>query len=144
MRTLLIAVALLLAAPAAASACKCVVPGDPAKEIDAAGGAAWAKVVKRTVIGQEAVRYRLKVIKDYKGNLPNRITVGARRSSAACGLELAEGNKVGLLLTPRRRPLDVDLLPGAHPRPPRRRTRLRTICCDDGLPRGVVPICVHS
>lgn len=98
MRLVLIALAVLLAAPAAAQACKCVLPTDSSAEIEAASGAVWAKVVKRTVLGEEAVRYRLKVIVDYKDNLPERITVGARRSSAACGLELNQGEKVGLLL----------------------------------------------
>ena len=115
MRALLIACVLLLVAPAAASACKCVVPGDPAKEIEAAGGAAWAEVVKRTIRGPESVRYRLRVIKDYKGNLPGRITVGARRSSAACRPRARRGQPGRPPADPPERQLDVQLLRSAHP-----------------------------
>ena len=105
MRILLIAVALLLAVPAAASACSCAQPQKPRQEIRAADAAVFVKVVKRTVAGSagpyitgEKLRYRLRVIRDYKRNVPGRITVTGSSNSALCGLSLRKGQKVGLLL----------------------------------------------
>lgn len=104
-RALLIASVLLLAAPAAASACSCVMPGKPRKEIRAADAAAYVKVVKRTVTGSSGpyrpgkdVRYRLRVVRDYKRNLPKRITIASETDPGLCGLDLRRGQRVGLLL----------------------------------------------
>ena len=110
MRVLLIAVAVLLAAPASASACSCALPQKPRQEIRAADAAVFVKVVKRTVAGSEGpyitgekLRYRLRVIRDFKRNVPGRITVTGSSNSALCGLSLRRGQKVGLLLDKARR-----------------------------------------
>lgn len=103
MRVLFLALVVALTATTTAHACKCVPPGSPAKEIKRADAAAFAKVVRRTVHGSGryrfgSVKYRLKVLRDYKGNLGRRLTLRSNLSSAACGLDLRRGQRVGLLL----------------------------------------------
>ena len=94
-----------LAAPAAASACSCVRTGNPGQELRDAGAAAFTKITKRKVVGASGpyafnndIRYTLKVIRDYKKNLPSKITIEVPRSSATCGIDAPVGRKLGLLL----------------------------------------------
>ena len=54
-------------------------------------------MLERSVSGQTAT-YRFRVEQVYRGNVENRAEVVAPVGGAACGLELAVGDRVGLLL----------------------------------------------
>lgn len=54
-------------------------------------------MLERRVEGEEA-RYLLRVEQVYKGEIENRVEVVTAASGAACGLEAAEGDRLGLLL----------------------------------------------
>jgi hypothetical protein len=54
-------------------------------------------VLERSVEGEEA-RYLLRVEQAYKGDISNRVEVVTAASGAACGLEAAVGDRLGLLL----------------------------------------------
>jgi tissue inhibitor of metalloproteinase len=108
MRALLISLIVVCAAPSAAQACSCVVPGDPQEEIARADAAVFGKIVKRDVNrhrreirGDETVVYRLKVLRDYKGNVGRHLHFRSTLLSAACGLDLRRGQRIGLLLDRR-------------------------------------------
>ena len=55
-------------------------------------------MLERTVDGATA-RYRFRVEQVYRGDVENRAEVVTPAGGAACGLELAVGDRVGLLLT---------------------------------------------
>ncbi len=64
------------------------------------------KVTKRKVLGSpspyafdNSVRYSLRVIRDYKNNLPRTITIKTNTSSASCGIDARVGQKLGFLLS---------------------------------------------
>ncbi len=104
MRLLLLTAVLALTFSATAHACSCIGASNPKKEIRKSKGAAWVKVVKKTVkrgderfMGDEEAVYRLRILRDYKGNLRRHVTIRTSLQSASCGLNLRRGQKLGLL-----------------------------------------------
>jgi hypothetical protein len=79
-----------------ALACTCV-PVDLARDLPRADGAVVGTVLQRHSSAAER-RYLLRVEQVYKGDINNRIEVVTAANGAACGLELAIGQRVGLLL----------------------------------------------
>jgi len=88
-------VSLVLAADA--SACTCA-PVDLERDLPKADGAMIGSVLERSVTGT-AARYRFRVEQIYKGDVEERAVVFSAADGASCGLELAVGQRVGLLLT---------------------------------------------
>ena len=86
---------LLLAADAAA--CTCRAP-DLERDLPTADGAVVGEVLERRVQGGEA-RFVLRVEQVYRGDISNRVEVVTASNGAACGLEAAVGDRLGLLLT---------------------------------------------
>jgi hypothetical protein len=109
-RAFLIALALSLVFPAAASAC--TIAARPAKErVDEADLAVWAKVISSKVVatdeatGTKQRRYRLRVLETYKGRVRRRITILAHDSAGTCGIgPLRRGQRLGLVLEGERGP----------------------------------------
>ena len=90
-----------------AQACSCAGSGDPREDLAEADAAVFGKVVSRRisrdpsgpdVFGDETVRYRVRVLRDYKGNLGRTVAVETSVQSSACGLDLKRGTRLGLLL----------------------------------------------
>lgn len=79
-----------------ALACTCL-PVDLERDLPRADGAVIGSVLERT-LGAEENRFLLRVEQVYKGDITNRVEVVTAANSAACGLELAVGERVGLLL----------------------------------------------
>ena len=77
-------------------ACSCR-PVDLQRDLPTADGAFIGTVLERSVGGQTAT-YRFRVEQIYKGDIENRAEVVTPAGGAACGLELAVGDRVGLLL----------------------------------------------
>jgi hypothetical protein len=80
-----------------ASACTCA-PVDLVRDLPRADGAMIGTVLERSVSGTTA-RYRFRVEQIYKGDVEERAEVVSAVDGASCGLELAVGDRVGLLLT---------------------------------------------
>ena len=97
MRKLVALAVLSLAAAADAYACTCA-PVDLERDLPAADGAIIGSVLERRVSGDTAT-YRLRIEQVYKGDIENRAEVVSSVDGASCGLELAQGDRVGLLLT---------------------------------------------
>ena len=94
----LLALAVLaLAAAADAYACTCA-PVDLERDLPTADGAIIGSVLERRVAGATAT-YLFRVEQVYKGDIENRAEVMSSVGGASCGLELAVGERVGLLLT---------------------------------------------
>ena len=91
---LLVLLSLALAADAYACSCR---PVDLQRDLPTADGAFIGTVLERSVSGQTAT-YRFRVEQVYRGNVENRAEVVTPVGGAACGLELAVGDRVGLLL----------------------------------------------
>ena len=91
---LLVLLSLVLAADAFACSCR---PVDLQRDLPTADGAFSGTVLERNVSGQTAT-YRFRVEQVYRGNVENRAEVVTPVGGAACGLELAVGDRVGLLL----------------------------------------------
>ena len=91
---LLVLLSLVLAADAYACSCR---PVDLQRDLPTADGAFIGTVLERSVSGQAAT-YRFRVEQVYRGNVENRAEVVTPVGGAACGLELAVGDRVGLLL----------------------------------------------
>ena len=91
---LLVLLSLVLAADAFACSCR---PVDLQRDLPTADGAFIGTVLERNVSGQTAT-YRFRVEQVYRGNVENRAEVVTPVGGAACGLELAVGDRVGLLL----------------------------------------------
>jgi hypothetical protein len=87
----------VLALAADAGACTCLVP-DLQRDLPAADGAVIGEVLERRVDEGEA-RYVLRVEQVYKGDIENRVEIVTASNGAACGLEAAVGERLGLLLT---------------------------------------------
>jgi hypothetical protein len=88
---------LSLAATAEAYACSCA-PVDLERDLPLADGAMIGTVLERSVAGDTAT-YRFRLEQVYRGNVEDRPLVVTPASGASCGLELAVGDRVGLLLT---------------------------------------------
>jgi hypothetical protein len=87
-------VALALAADA--FACTCL-PPDLERDLPLADGAVVGSVLERRQGGAE-VTYVLRVEQAYKGDLDGRVEVVTAADGVSCGLDLAPGQRVGLLL----------------------------------------------
>ena len=96
MRKLAALMLLSLVLTAEAYACSCR-PVDLQRDLPTADGAFIGTVLERSVSGRTAT-YRFRVEQVYKGDVENRAEVVTPASGAACGLELAVGDRVGLLL----------------------------------------------
>jgi hypothetical protein len=90
-----VAAGLVLAAQA--SACTCL-PVNLERDLPRADGAFVGTVLAASPRGDDEAVYRFRVEQVYKGDIENRIDVVSTRDSAACGLELPVGERVGLLL----------------------------------------------
>jgi hypothetical protein len=97
MRKLAALLLLSLVLSAEAYACSCR-PVDLVRDLPAADGAIIGAVLERSVSGDTAT-YLFRVEQVYKGAIENRVEVVTPASGASCGLELAVGDRVGLLLT---------------------------------------------
>jgi hypothetical protein len=97
MRVVVAIAALSLAFAADAFACSCV-RVDLVRDLPRADGAFVGTVLERRVERQRAI-YLFRVEQVYKGDIENRIEVVSAASGAACGLELAVDQRIGLLLT---------------------------------------------
>jgi hypothetical protein len=91
---LLVLLSLVLAADAYACSCR---PVDLQRDLPTADGAFIGTVLERSVSVQNAT-YRFRVEQVYRGNVENRAEVVTPVGGAACGLDLAVGDRVGLLL----------------------------------------------
>ena len=87
--------ALVVAAEAYSCSCR---PVDLRRDLPTADGAIVGTVLERSVSGRTAT-YRFRVEQIYRGDVENRAEVATPVGGAACGLELAVGDRVGLLLT---------------------------------------------
>lgn len=90
----LMLLSLVLAAEAYACSYR---PVDLQRDLPKADGAIIGTVLERSVSGQTAT-YRFRVEQIYKGDVETRAEVVTPAGGAACGLELAVGDRVGLLL----------------------------------------------
>ena len=99
MRTLAALALLSLAFAADAYACTCR-GVDLERDLPNADGAMIGTVLERHTTATSRV-YLFRVEQVYKGDLDNRLEVVSERDGAACGLELATGQRVGLLLDRR-------------------------------------------
>jgi hypothetical protein len=97
MRVVVAIAALSLAFAADAFACSCL-RVDLIRDLPRADGAFVGTVLERKVERQKAV-YLFRVEQVYKGEIENRIEVVTPANGAACGLEVAVGQRIGLLLT---------------------------------------------
>ena len=79
-----------------ASACSCA-PVDLERDLPLADGAMIGTVLERQVSGDTAT-YLFRVEQVYRGDVESRAEVVTPASGASCGLELAVGDRVGLLL----------------------------------------------
>lgn len=87
-------VALALAGDALACSCA---PVDLVRDLPKADGAFVGTLLERRVSGDWAtLRFRVEQV--YKGEIQNRVEVETARDGAACGVELAVGERTGLLL----------------------------------------------
>jgi hypothetical protein len=96
MRRLAALVLLSLAFAADAYACSCL-PVNLERDLPTADAAMIGTVLERRT-GETSRVYLFRVEQVYKGELDNRVEVVTARDGAACGLELAVGQRVGLLL----------------------------------------------
>jgi hypothetical protein len=96
-RKLALLTLLCLTLSAEAYACSCR-PVDLQRDLPTADGAIVGTVLERSVSGQTAT-YRFRVEQIYRGDVESRAEVVTPAGGAACGLELAVGDRVGLLLT---------------------------------------------
>jgi hypothetical protein len=87
-------VALALAGDALACSC---LPVDLARDLPRADGAFVGTVLERRST-EASVIMLFRVEQVYKGEIENRIEVETARDGATCGLELAIGQRIGLLL----------------------------------------------
>ncbi|HUH14898.1 MAG TPA: hypothetical protein VML35_03335 [Gaiellaceae bacterium] len=79
-----------------ALACSCA-PVDLERDLPGADGAVVGSVLERRVEGGTAT-YLLRVEQVYKGDISDRIEVVTPADGAACGIEAAVGDRLGLLL----------------------------------------------
>ncbi len=80
-----------------AVACTCL-PVDLARDLPKADAAFVGTVLAASPRETADTLFRFRVEQVYAGELENRIEVVSARDSAACGLELAVGDRAGLLL----------------------------------------------
>jgi hypothetical protein len=90
----LIFFSLVLSAEAYACSCR---PVDLQRDLPTADGAIIGTVLERRST-EASVVLLFRVEQTYKGDIDNRVEVETSRDGASCGLELAVGERVGLLL----------------------------------------------
>jgi len=92
---------LVLAQALPAQACSCF-PEDPRDEYARADGAFIGTYVGRHALTEDTefgdYAYTFEVDEEFKGDLPETIDVISASNGAACGLEVQEGQQIGLLL----------------------------------------------
>lgn len=88
--------AAMLVLAADASACSCL-PVDLDRDLPRADGAFVGTVLERRA-NRNTARYVFRVEQVYKGDIENRVEIVSNAQGATCGLELAVGERVGLLL----------------------------------------------
>jgi hypothetical protein len=101
-----LAAAVVLAAPAEASACSCIQWGKPKAEIARADGAFVGVYLGRRPLNPPRppysslapYLYKFRVERRLKGTLGKTVEVLSPRDGASCGLEVVRGRRVGLLL----------------------------------------------
>ena len=93
---LLATAAAALAVTGAAYACSCL-PVDLERDLPKADGAVIGSVLEQRTEGERVVLL-LRVENTYKGDINDRVEVSTGSNSAACGLNLPVGERVGLLL----------------------------------------------
>jgi hypothetical protein len=96
-RVVIAIAAVSLALAADAFACSCIQP-NLVRDLPRADGAFVGTVLERRVERQTAI-YLFRVEQVYKGEIENRVEVVSAADGAACGLEAAVGQRIGLLLT---------------------------------------------
>jgi hypothetical protein len=110
-RILLVTLVAVLCAPAAAQACSLAyVP--PAERVRAVDVAVYGRVLSRTLVAPSppgrldaTYRYRISVVRTYKGRSRRTVDVVGTQDSGICGLGiLTVGRHVGLLLRGGRSP----------------------------------------
>ena len=79
-----------------ALACTCA-PVDLERDLPRADGAIIGTVLERHGRGDEVV-YLFRVEQVYKGDIDNRVEIVTNAQTATCGLDLAVGTRIGLLL----------------------------------------------
>jgi hypothetical protein len=107
MKALVVALAsaaLLAAIPTDAVACSCLPWGNAKEELAKAKGAFVGVYLGRrpTTKWPGAALYRFRVERRLKGTLRRTVEVVSANNGAACGLEVARGQRVGLLLRRER------------------------------------------
>ncbi len=96
MRVSLVSLVVALVLAGDALACTCL-PVELERDLPQAGGAVIGTVLERRSAGSDRL-YLLRVEQVYKGDINDRVEVITPANGAACGLELAIGQRVGLLL----------------------------------------------
>jgi hypothetical protein len=87
----------MVGATASASACTCL-PVNLERDLPRADGAFVGTLLAARPRGATQTVYRFRVEQVYKGDIDSRIDVVSASDGAACGLELPQGERVGLLL----------------------------------------------
>ena len=105
--TLLAAVAVMLAGAATAGACSCV-GGDPRDRLSEARAAFVGTVIEARETGEGRRTYRMTVEEAFKGDLPAIVEVSSDGRST-CGIDLALGQRTGLLLRRAAPPYEVGI-----------------------------------
>ena len=98
--------AVVLVAPAEASACSCIPWGNPRAELARANGAFVGVYLGRRPLRPvgtmpssiDPFLYTFRVERRLKGTFGKTIEVRSPRDGASCGLEVVRGQRVGLLL----------------------------------------------
>ena len=111
--TLLAALAAMLAGAATAGACSCV-GGDPRDRLSDARAAFVGTVTEARSTGEGRRTYAMTVERTFKGRLPATIAVSSDGRSS-CALDLAVGQRVGLLLREDESPYEVGLCDTIEP-----------------------------
>jgi len=101
-----LAAAVVLVAPADASACSCIAWGKPKAELARAHGAFVGVYLSRrplrppgpTSSSLDPYLYKFRVERRLKGTFGKTVEVLSPRDGASCGLEVRRGQRVGLLL----------------------------------------------
>lgn len=108
-----VAAALAVLVPAGSAEACSIAQSDPRTRVAGAEAAVYVEVVAKTPLGEDGpgrrYAYRLRVIRAYKGGLSGTFDAEARSDGAACGVELDAGDRLGLLLSGRRRPWELGL-----------------------------------
>jgi hypothetical protein len=87
----------MIGTTASASACTCL-PVNLERDLPRADGAFVGTLLDSRPRGATQTVYRFRVEQVYKGDIDSRIDVVSASDGAACGLELPQGERVGLLL----------------------------------------------